>query len=148
MTCRTTAGVTYLPIPYGSSNLAGLFTVELPAGVTIGQEFKLRVRRLASRRVPWRGGTGVEYRERINAGLATMRAGGEKGVPMLNWRYVTGTFGVTVPVVDDPTEHRAAARRGARGARLDHAPALAGEEVVQVEPLAGLRVLDLPDPEP
>jgi hypothetical protein len=103
VTCRTTAGVTYLPIPYGSDNLAGLFTVELPAGVTVGQEFKLRVRRLASRRIPWRGVTGVEYKERINAGLAEMRVGGEKGVPMLNWRYVTGTFGVTVPVVDDPT---------------------------------------------
>jgi hypothetical protein len=96
--CQTTAGVTYIPIPRGMDNLAGLFTIELPAGVVAGQEFKLRVRRLTSRRVERsRAGDPVK----INAAVEELAKVHDQKVPTLNWRYVTGTFQVTVPVVDD-----------------------------------------------
>ena len=44
--CRT-GGTTYIPIPKGSGqNFAGLFSVELPFGITKGQEFKIVVRQI------------------------------------------------------------------------------------------------------
>jgi hypothetical protein len=50
--CATTAGVTYIPIPFGvGESLAGLFTIDLPTTVVVGQEFDVVVRRISSRRV-------------------------------------------------------------------------------------------------
>jgi Listeria-Bacteroides repeat domain (List_Bact_rpt) len=50
--CRTLAGVTYVPIPFGAGDgLAGLFTVDLPLGVKKGQQFDIVVRRISSRTI-------------------------------------------------------------------------------------------------
>jgi hypothetical protein len=50
--CTVTRGVTYVPIPPGTAeNIAGLFTVDLPTTVTVGQEFNIVVRRVSTRRV-------------------------------------------------------------------------------------------------
>lgn len=50
--CTVTRGVTYVPIPPGTAEgIAGLFTVDLPTTVTVGQEFNILVRRVATRRV-------------------------------------------------------------------------------------------------
>jgi hypothetical protein len=50
---RTTDGVTYVPIPPGTGDsLAGLLTIELPPSVVKGQEFKIVLRRIGTRRVP------------------------------------------------------------------------------------------------
>ncbi|MEP6729432.1 MAG: hypothetical protein ABJE10_02285 [bacterium] len=50
--CTVQRGVTYVPIPPGTAqNIAGLFTVDLPTIVTVGQEFNIIVRRVATRRV-------------------------------------------------------------------------------------------------
>jgi hypothetical protein len=47
--CRT-AGVTYLPIPQGSTvDLAGLITLDLPAGIRAGQVFRIVVRQVVDR---------------------------------------------------------------------------------------------------
>jgi hypothetical protein len=89
--------------PGGSINFAGLFTVELPPGIHAGQEFRVKVRRIATRR------QAVEQirtavAPQINAFFAEARGEtGRKGQLTINWRYVIGTFGVTIPVVSDRT---------------------------------------------
>jgi hypothetical protein len=86
--CTVTKGITYVPIPAGSGqNFAGLITVDLPSTVTKGQEFNILVRRITSRRsepdiVIAKG------RELAAANIHTNR----------NWRYVTGTFQIKIPV--------------------------------------------------
>jgi hypothetical protein len=45
--CRV-AGATYLPLPAGAGNYAGLFTLDLPPTVRKGQAFKIVTRQLAS----------------------------------------------------------------------------------------------------
>jgi hypothetical protein len=102
VSCLTTAGVTYLPIPYGASNLAGLFTVELPAGISVGQEFKAKIRRIATRRAGEEyGGRVVRTRQLDSAFRDLGTDEGAKGQLTINWRYITGTFGLTIPVVRD-----------------------------------------------
>ncbi|MGF6600669.1 hypothetical protein P3T23_005408 [Paraburkholderia sp. GAS448] len=110
--CVVTRGVTYVPIPSGTGeNFAGLFTIDLPTTVTIGEEFNIVVRRVASRRartdVP-----RVAARPRVEAAAgkpnraevaevnvtaaAATKPGGTPA--MRNWRYVVGTFQVKIPV--------------------------------------------------
>jgi len=66
--CTVNRGVIYVPIPPGTTeNLAGLFTVDLPTTVTVGQEFNILVRRVSTRRmeeipVPQIARTAVEAR--------------------------------------------------------------------------------------
>lgn len=95
--CVTTKGVTYVPIPFASGkNLAGLFTLELPEGIHVGQEFSAYVRRVTSRRV-----AGVKQ------GVYTYAAkteGHKSAGRSLAWRYVTGAFEVRVPVVADAAQ--------------------------------------------
>ncbi len=44
-------GITYIPIPTGTGqNFAGLFTLELPLGIKVGQLFEVLVRRVSTRR--------------------------------------------------------------------------------------------------
>ena len=86
--CEVVKGVTYIPIPVGSGqNFSGLFTVNLPATVVKGQEFNITVRRITTRQNP---------NQRINQGLGDATFIGNKGAR--NWRYVTGTFQVKIPV--------------------------------------------------
>lgn len=50
--CTVTSGVTYVPIPAGTThNIAGLLTVDLPTIVTVGQEINILVRRVSTRRM-------------------------------------------------------------------------------------------------
>jgi hypothetical protein len=91
--CQTAKGVTYVPIPPGSGNYAGLFTVDLPDSVRIGNEFNIRVRRIASRRGTRRV-VGFD-RTQSNAGKAVAP------IATRNWRYVTGSFQVKIPVGAD-----------------------------------------------
>ena len=116
VTCKTTNGVTYVPIPPGTGNYAGLFTVELPNTIHVGQEFNTRVRRVASRRsdlkapglaVPQQPET-INLRTTARTGTTTTEThafvGGSIGRSrriMRNWRYVTGTFQVKIPVNTD-----------------------------------------------
>jgi|FEC22Drversion2_1045045.scaffolds.fasta_scaffold00388_33 Pro-kumamolisin, activation domain len=115
ITCKTTKGVTYVPIPPGTGNYAGLFTVELPDTIHVGQEFNVRVRRVASRRGDLKGVglAAVPQQATINlrattgtgtAATTTHFVEGSVGRGrklMRNWRYVTGTFQVKVPVDTD-----------------------------------------------
>lgn len=85
--CTTVKGVTYIPIPPSSlRSFAGLFTVNLPLGITTGQEFNIVVRRLASRQ------RDAFFR---TADAAVVR---KPGRPT---RYVTGAFQVKIPVTGD-----------------------------------------------
>ena len=89
--CTVKGGVSCVPIPIGSAQrLAGLFTVDLPHGVRAGQQFDIVVRRLSTRRVIDIGIAQVSTRTAadVNAAVAAQR----------NWRYVVGTFQVTIPV--------------------------------------------------
>jgi hypothetical protein len=92
--CKVPRGVTYIPIPSAiGKNFAGLVTVQLPNTVRVGQEFRAKVRRVASRR----------FDETINQGppriaTASIAVGKEA---MRNWRYITGTFQITIPVDSD-----------------------------------------------
>jgi hypothetical protein len=71
-----TGGTTYVPIPQGGTeNLAGLLSVELPAGIKHGQTFEVVVRQLTSALL------GSQKRE---------------GLPQR--RYVYGAFQLTIPV--------------------------------------------------
>lgn len=86
--CKVTKGVTYIPIPTGSGeNFAGLFTVDLPSTVVKGQEFNIIVRRITTRRQKGR------Y---VGAGNDDVNINNKKY--SRNWRYVTGTFQVKIPV--------------------------------------------------
>jgi hypothetical protein len=85
--CTVQGGVTYLPIPTGTGeNFAGLFTLDLPSGIRIGEQFQIVVRRITSRslsdRDPVTNENDDEKRE-------------------FNWRYVVGSFQMTVPVEKD-----------------------------------------------
>jgi hypothetical protein len=88
--CKTTKGITYVPIVTGSGeNFAGLFTVDLPTTVVSGQEFNIIVRRITTRRNKEIVIAGPPERDAIVI---------VKGHRLKNWRYVTGTFQVKIPV--------------------------------------------------
>jgi hypothetical protein len=94
--CQVTKGVTYIPIPVGTGkNFAGLFTLDLPQGITVGQEFNIKVRRVTSRK-PEQINVVTVLKESHGA----INVGG-RGKPMRNWRYITGTFQVKIPVGTD-----------------------------------------------
>jgi Pro-kumamolisin, activation domain len=88
--CNVPGGVTYVPIPTSTGqNFAGLFTVDLPSGIRVGNQFDIIVRRITSRQIPTRH---------------LLKIGGRAAASELsNWRYVVGTFQVTVPVQRDET---------------------------------------------
>ena len=86
--CTVDGNLTFVPIPSGGTQrFAGLLTVDLPMGITKGQEFNIVVRRLSSRRLATR--VGVEAAATDGRNLQR------------NWRYVVGTFQVKIPVADD-----------------------------------------------
>jgi hypothetical protein len=84
--CTVDGGMTYVPLPTGTgTNFGGLITLELPAGIRAGEEFKVIVRRVTSRRPL---GKVVED-------IASV------GDQEINWRYIVGTFQMTIPVEKD-----------------------------------------------
>jgi hypothetical protein len=85
--CKVIKGVTYVPIPVSAGeNFAGLFTVDLPPTVVKGQEFNIVVRRITTRR---NQDQFINRKEFNNEAVVTR---------LRNWRYVTGTFQVKIPV--------------------------------------------------
>jgi hypothetical protein len=102
--CKVQHGFTYVPIPPGvGDNYAGLFTVDLPPGVVVtGQVFTITVRRISTRRVD------ITARLKVAAGPAggasaprtemLSHAAAAVSRKMVNWRYVTGSFAVRIPV--------------------------------------------------
>jgi hypothetical protein len=125
--CEVTKNVTYVPIPPSSGdNFAGLFTIDLPPGVTQGEEFDIVVRRVATRRqrVIERPADGPKIEaveavrtEPLNA-HAPAKGKSKRAIEAVppeeqppqpkpepprpieyrNWRYVTGAFQVKIPV--------------------------------------------------
>jgi hypothetical protein len=89
--CTVEHPVTYLPIPFGTgASFAGLFTIDLPIGVKAGQQFNVVVRRVRSRQAPaLTNNTGIAAQARVDA---------ERKPPVTDWRYIVGTFQVTIPV--------------------------------------------------
>ena len=96
--CVVPEGFTSIPIPAGTgANFAGLFTVDLPPGVTAGETFTITVRRISTHPPP----PQIEAVVAPEAG-----AGPEAGVvpeatrdeTMRAWRYVVGSFAVRIPV--------------------------------------------------
>jgi Pro-kumamolisin, activation domain len=91
--CKVQRGVTYVPIPPGQGeNFAGLFTIDLPQTVVTGQQFTVTVRRITTRQ-PEPTPPPIEIDEA--AGAEAVR---KKPQRIRNWRYVTGSFAVTIPV--------------------------------------------------
>ncbi|MFK4440567.1 hypothetical protein ABH944_000567 [Caballeronia udeis] len=91
-----TGGITYVPIPPGSGsgvNLAGLFSVELPSGITKGQAFEIVVRQVKSasaraRTPPPPPPPSVLQFASASVGTSTV----------LTWRRICGAFRITIPV--------------------------------------------------
>ena len=126
---KVTSGVSYIPIPTGTSNFAGLFTLDLPQSVTFGQTFAVKVRRLSSRTFRQ---VIIESPRPTHASAApsapsTAPATGSRGAPGVHtappstgpdtggqgpqgpdpnlfiWRYVVGSFTVQIPVATPDT---------------------------------------------
>jgi hypothetical protein len=96
--CKTVQGVTYLPVPFGTDlNLAGLFTVDLPATVRTGQELNIVVRKISSRRIatapppPILQAKGRRTPHRSEAVVTPAPR-------IVNERYTAGSFRVMIPV--------------------------------------------------
>lgn len=97
--CEVTQGITYVPIPLGTgANFAGLFTLDLPPGASKGQEFNVVVRRVSTRRfqpvlaAPIAFRNKPQPRQPLEAQPSAPKA--------INWRYVTGTFQVKIPIAE------------------------------------------------
>jgi len=98
--CTVTSRLTYVPIPYGEGpKLAGLFTLDLPLGVRRGREFKVVVRRIATRAAPVTVANPPVPRI-ARTGRAAPAAVAQATRPPITtpWRYVVGTFQLTIPV--------------------------------------------------
>ena len=112
--CNTTKGVTYIPVPVGSGqNFAGLFTVDLPTTVVAGQEFNIIVRKISTHGkrmnlenlIAGHNANGSAITSTVAGGASvssepSMEITAMTNVKQLykNWRYVTGTFQVRIPV--------------------------------------------------
>ena len=90
--CRT-AGVTYLPIPPGGTvDLAGLITLDLPAGIREGQIFRIVVRQVVDRpKAPPPRRATREFVAAANAAAAASKA-----------RYIIGAFQFSVEIKKAP----------------------------------------------
>jgi hypothetical protein len=93
--CTVTSRVTFVPIPFATGgNFAGLFTIELPPGVVRGQEFHIVVRRISTRQLPTQPIIAARPRA---AARAVAKSDVLRRVTR-DWRYVVGTFQITIPV--------------------------------------------------
>jgi hypothetical protein len=79
-----TGGITYLPIPFVSTSLPGMLSVDLPAGIVKGQAFKVVVRQV----------TAGQRRDRpVTHDLEV-----EGDDPTVGPRRIVGSFQLTIPV--------------------------------------------------
>jgi hypothetical protein len=89
--CKSGGGVAYVPIPAGSmESFAGLIIIELPAGIRVGNQFEIIVRRITSR-LP-------NLDRQLVLTPAVSGSVAEKSRLVTNWRYVVGTFTIRIPV--------------------------------------------------
>jgi len=113
--CKTSRGVTYIPIPIGTGeSLASLLTIDLPATVIKGQEFNIVLRRIGTRQIRIVAPPPVP---KLQIAASTKRAAAKMGknpaavleiatpaaVATVNEdvhteRYVVGSFQVKIPV--------------------------------------------------
>jgi hypothetical protein len=106
--CKVPHGFTYVPIPPGTGeNYAGLFTIDLvPGSVFTGQILSITVRRISTRRTniilaappPPAIGGGPGGGTSTSALEAHSLAAVAIGKKVTNWRYVAGSFAVSIPV--------------------------------------------------
>lgn len=84
--CSVLGRTTYVPIPHAAGqNFAGLFTVDLPNGIRVGNEFNVTIRRIISRQM-------TDQRT-----IPAPPDSRDKKL-LLNWRCIAGTFQVKIPV--------------------------------------------------
>ena len=108
ITCRITGGVTYVPVPPSAGeNFAGLLTVDLPQGIVAGAEFTVVVRRVGTRDFPPIIGlqsppSTVDKPARGKAAARRSERPPQFAARDQGWRYVVGTFQVTIPVSTGP----------------------------------------------
>jgi hypothetical protein len=98
--CQVVSKVTYIPIPSGTGgSFAGLFTLDLPASITVGNEFDIVVRRITTKQMHQAPPPPPPPSIKI------ARAAAPKAVVQrrLLWRYITGTFLVKIPVQKEST---------------------------------------------
>jgi hypothetical protein len=106
LTLKVEGGVSYVPIPKGAGqNFAGLFTLELPPGITTGQSFEVLVRRIATRfgraspppppAPQLRSPPSRKLDKKAKPAAAVESAVIEREIL---WRYVVGSFVVRIPV--------------------------------------------------
>lgn len=97
ITCTVPRGITCVPIPTGGSeNYAGLFSVQLPPGVSAGQTYNILVRRISTRAAAPPPPPPPPPPE-IQGELTQIRQS-QRGRALTNWRYVVGSFAVQIPV--------------------------------------------------
>lgn len=100
--CPVVKGVTYIPIPSSiGKNFAGLFTIDLPSGIRVGQEYQIKVRRISSRQMRKIRDNIPEIKTMNNKNEEITDTASQNKKFMNNWRYVTGTFQITIPVEKD-----------------------------------------------
>jgi hypothetical protein len=105
---KVEGGVSYIPIPEGAGqNFAGLFTLELPLGITTGQEFEVLVRRIATKfgkppapppPPPPKLQSPPSRKHEKAAKPAHVVQPDVVIQREIMWRYVVGTFVVRIPV--------------------------------------------------
>jgi len=89
--CRT-GGITYIPIPPGSSvNYAGLLSVEMPAKINKGQAFSIVVRQITN-------AYGKRPAPSPPPSAIAVRAKKAATQDVIEWRRVFGAFQLTIPV--------------------------------------------------
>ena len=93
--CKVVSRVTYVPIPFGSGgSFAGLFSVDLPAGISVGQEFNVVVRRITTKQI-----SAPPAPPQIQRGKGAAVVSPQVVIlKQLVWRYVTGSFLIKIPV--------------------------------------------------
>jgi len=96
--CKVVSPVTYVPIPPGTGgSFAGLITVDLPHGISLGNEFNIVARRITTTQIappPPPPPPPPTQRSRPRAALATEAVIS----PPSAWRYITGSFLMTIHV--------------------------------------------------
>jgi hypothetical protein len=122
--CVASGGITYVPIPAGTpDSLAGLLTVDLPSTVIYGQQFDIVVRRVSTRQPPppieaelvaqptghaaphgrAAGTTATSRAHVIDVGPPSDLPPTPPDTQASTWRYVVGTFQISIPVTEEHT---------------------------------------------
>ncbi|HEV8037736.1 MAG TPA: hypothetical protein VGP62_02660 [Bryobacteraceae bacterium] len=91
-----TGPVTFVPIPLNTGFLAGLLTVDLPAGIKDGDLYTIVVRQLTDATQVLRGQLNDAGQNVTAAGLPSRKR--RKGFKILTWRRVLGAFQINLRI--------------------------------------------------